>query len=125
MVLVVGDHDPPAVQQRERVAGPAAGGGPGAEAGRTVRVEVPDHDRDLAQPVGGEVGRQPSERVLRRRHERLAEDEVLHRVPGQHHLRERHELRPGVGGLAGPAADRRGVAGEITDRRVDLGEGEA
>ena len=125
VVLVVGDHDPAAVQQRERVAGAAAGLRVGAEPRRAVRVEVADRDRDVAEAAGGEVRGEAFEGVAGGRDERLAEDQILHRVAGEHHFRERHQVRARVGGAAGPLVHQCGVAREIANRRVDLGQGDA
>jgi hypothetical protein len=52
-----------------------------------------------------------------------AQDEVLRRVAGERHLGEHDEVRAGPGGLRRPVLHRLGVADEVTDRGVDLGQG--
>ena len=106
VVLEVGGDHVAAEQQRAGVARPAAGGGVGAGRRRTVGVEVADDDRQVAQTVRGQVGGEVPQRRSGRLDERTPEDEVLDRVPGEHHLGERDELGAGVGGGPGPAAGR-------------------
>ena len=74
---------------------------------RAVGVHVADHHGEIAEPVRGQVRGQPVQGLPGRLDERVAEDQILDRIAGQHHLRERHELGAGLGGGAGPAADAR------------------
>jgi hypothetical protein len=101
------------VDERERVAG-----GP-------VVVHVANEHRDLAQPLGGEVGRQLLERRARRRPETGPQHQVLRRVAGDRQLRERDQIRAGGGRFTGAGQDDLGVAGDVADRVIHLREREA
>ena len=54
--------------------------------------------------------------------EGLAQHEVLGGIAGQRHLREDDEVDAVPGGLRRPGAHQLGVAGEVTDAGVDLGQ---
>jgi hypothetical protein len=88
-------------------------------------VEEPDEHHGGAEAVLGEPGRERVQGRLGRGHERLPEDEVLHRVAGHHQLREGDQVGVRLGRLAGPAADEGDVASQVADGRVDLGQGYA
>jgi hypothetical protein len=87
--------------------------------------QVADDDGDVAQALLGERRGQIDEGVLAGPGEGLPQHEVLRRIAGQGHLREDDEVRPGVGGLRRPGAHQLGVAGQVTDTGVDLGQGHA
>ena len=90
-------------------------------------VEVADDDRQVAEAVGGEVARRAaSERGLGTPRRRTSAGPGPR--PGSRSAPSRGRRRGGrrlLGGLRRPAADRRGVAGEVADGGVDLGQGEA
>ncbi len=88
-------------------------------------VEVAHHHRQVAQPVGGQVGGERLQGVPAGVDEGGAQSEVLDRVAGEHHLGEGGQVRAGVGGRASPPPDQRGVAGQVADGRVHLGQGQA
>jgi hypothetical protein len=137
VVLEVAGRHPATEQQGRRVAraaGPLRVGrhvlghrvqGGAGERLRPVGVQIAHHDRQVAETVVGQVGGEPVERRPGGRHERPPEDQVLHRVSGQHHLREGHKLGAGVGGGPGVPPDHGGVAGHVPDCGVDLGKGDA
>ncbi len=124
MVLEVGGDHLAAMQQRGGVARSPARLGFRADLRRPVSVQVAHHDRQVTEAVGGQIGGEPGECRLGGGHEGPPEDQILHRVTGQHHLREQDQLGTGGGGPAGPGADETGVAGEVTDTGVDLAQGE-
>jgi hypothetical protein len=93
--------------------------------GRLGPVEVADDHRQLPEPLVGEPRGEFPQGRAGRLHERRPQSQVLDGIPGQHHLRERHQMRSLLGGVPGPADDRLGVPGEIADGRVDLIQGEA
>jgi hypothetical protein len=71
-----------------------------------------------------EVGRETFQVVPGRGDERFAERQVFDRVAGEHHLGEAHEMRLLFGRAPDPAVHGGGVTGDVTNRRVDLGEGD-
>ena len=87
--------------------------------------QVADDDGELAQPLPRRASRgQVDHRLLAGPGERLAQHEVLGRVAGQGHLGEDHQVRAGVGGRrATTGSPARLLPGQVTDARVDLGEG--
>ncbi len=87
-------------------------------------VEIADDDRQLTEALVGQAGGETLQRRAGGLHEGRPEGQVLDGIPGQRHLRERHEMRSLLGGVPGPADDRLGVLGEVADARVDLVQGE-
>lgn len=114
VVLGVGQDDLAAVQHRSRVAGRA-----GRLAELRLRglgpVEVADDHRKFPEALLGEPCGELAQGRAGRLHEGRAQGEVLDGIPGQRHLRERHQVRSLLGGVPGPAEDRLGVPGEVTD----------
>ena len=84
--------------------------------------EVPDDDGDVAEPLLGERRGQLDQRALAGVREGLPQHEVLGRVAGQRHLGEDDEVGAGLGRRRRPPGDQLGVAGEVTDAGVDLGQ---
>ena len=121
VVLRVARDDASPVQDRRgvlRLAGrPADGRG-----GRLAAAAVADDDGELAGPLVGQPAGQVLERVEAGLHERVAQHQVLRRVPGEHHLGERDEVAALLGGVPGPAAHGVCVAREIAYRAVDLSQ---
>ncbi len=91
--------DPALVDQRRRVERRARGQ---ARARRDAGppVQVTDHDREVAKPVGGEPGGKAVQRRHRGVHERGTQGEIFHRVAGEHHLGEHRHSRARVSGPA-------------------------
>ena len=84
--------------------------------------QIAHHHGDLGQPVVGQVRRELDEGALARVREGLAQDEVLGRIAGEGHLGEHDEVDAVPGGLPRPGAHQVGVALEVTDAGVDLGQ---
>ena len=84
--------------------------------------QVADDDGDLAQAVVGQLRREVDEGLLAGVREGLAQHEVLGRIAGQGHLGEHDEVDAVAGGLRRPLADQVGVAREVADAGVDLGQ---
>ena len=84
--------------------------------------QVADHHGDLAQAVVGQPGGEVLDGVHAGVREGLAQHEVLGRIPGERHLGEHDEVDAVPGSLRRPGAHQVGVAGQITDAGVDLGE---
>ena len=55
----------------------------------------------------------------------MPQHEIFGRVAGEHHLGEGHEVCAALGGMLRPSDDELRVTVEVTDYRVDLGEGKA
>jgi hypothetical protein len=122
-VLGRGDHDLAAEQQRGRVqrcAGRHAD--PGGQA--LLAAQVPGDHGDPAEPGRVQLPRGVLQGGDRRGHERGAQREVFHRVAGEHHLREHHQVGACGRGAAGPLQHRGSVPGQVTDGRVRLGKGD-
>ena len=85
--------------------------------------EVADDDRGAPQAPLGQVAGEPGQRLLTGLREGLAEHEVLGRVPGEGHLGEDDDVGAVLGGPRRPGGDQRGVAGDVADAGVDLGQG--
>ncbi len=115
MVFEVGGDDPAAETEGGGVAGRRAGG-------RAVVVEVADDDAQLRQTDGPQVGGQ----FVDLRHgclpERAPEDEVLRRVAGERHLRDRQQVRAARHGRVRCVEDPGAVSRQITHGEVDLGQ---
>ena len=123
VMLGRGDRHRPAVQQRGRVLGGADRlADPGCPAGPPAQV-AGDHG-DAAEPAGGQLPRRRLQGGDRGVHERVPQRQVLHRVAGQHHLREHDEVGAGVRGAPGPRRHRCGVPRQVADGRVHLGKGD-
>ena len=75
---------------------------------------------ERARAVLSEPRREPVQGLHRPGGEGLAHGQVLHRVAGQRHLAEHHDVR--TGGACFPAArsDHRGVSREITHTGIHL-----
>ena len=86
---------------------------------RGARVRAADDDRD------GQTDREFGNRCLARRHERRAQHEILGRIAADRKLRRDDQLGTLFGGTVDRSADQRGIAGEVADRRIKLGEREA
>ncbi len=82
-----------------------------------VRVDKADDGRD-ALDLGGDV----SKRLLVVENEGASQQQVFRRVARQGQLRKGNEVGAEVASAAGVLDDLRGVALEVTDRRVDLRE---
>ena len=127
VVLGVAGHDPAPVQDRRRSSAEArCGRGRCRAVPASGAVEVARR-----RPAGRRGRRRPGRRRAapsaagEASTKRRAQREVLDRVAGEHHLGEGHQVGAALGGRRRPPADRRGVAGEVADGRVDLGQGES
>jgi len=120
VVLGGAGHDPAPVQQRRGVERrPLRHPDARLQAGA---VDVPHDDRELAEPLVGEPPRRGLQGGDGGVDERGAQHQVLHRVPGEEHLGEDDEVRAAVGRLTRPFEQLVGVAGQVPDRRVGLGQ---
>ena len=121
VVLGVAGHDPAAVQHGGAVLRLA--GGPAQRGRRRLgAAAVADHHRDVAGALVGQPGGQRLERVQAGLHEGRPQHQVLRRVAGQHHLREGDQVAALLDRLRRPRADDVGVARQVADGAVDLGE---
>ena len=82
-------------------------------------MRAADDDRD------GQPDREFGNRCLARRHERRAQHEILGRIAADRKLRRDDQLGTLFGGTVDRSADQRGIAGEVADRWIKLGEREA
>ena len=96
---------------------------PGSQAG--LAVQVADHHGDVAEPGLGQPLSGPLKHGDRRVHERRPQGQILDRIAGQHHLGEHRDPGPGGDGPAGPLDHGFGVAVQITDGGIYLGERDA
>lgn len=95
-----------------------------ADGGRVVQIAVEvgeTHNGSDALDLPGDL----LKGLLVGVHEGRLEEEVLGWVAGYGELGEGHEICAGVAGALRPLEDLRGVALEITDRRVHLRERQA
>jgi hypothetical protein len=88
-------------------------------------VEVSDDHGELTEAVGVQVVRELCQRRPAGLDETGAQREVLDGVPGEHHLGEGSDVRTGVVRRRRPLPDQGGIAGEVAERGVDLGQREA
>jgi hypothetical protein len=87
-------------------------------------ADAADHHGQVAQAGGLQCGGEIGQRALGAAAEGRALREVLDRVAGDGHLRERDQAGARLGGPAHPGDDRLGVAGDVAHTGVDLGEGD-
>ena len=110
VVLAVPGDDAAPVQHGSGVdRGPARGAQPMITTA-VAQVEVAHDRRGVAQALVGQGHGERVQRGDRGLLEGPAQGEVLDRVPGQDHLRERNQVRPGRGRLPGPLDDHPRVA---------------
>ncbi|MGX1121004.1 hypothetical protein RKD37_006367 [Streptomyces ambofaciens] len=93
--------------------------------GRRRAVEVSDDHGDAAEALVRQPYREGAQGGTGGLDEGRPEGQVLHRISGQRHLRERHQVRSLPGRVPGPAQDRLGVSVDVADGGVDLVEGES
>jgi hypothetical protein len=55
---------------------------------------------------------------------RFPQRQILHRVAGQRHLAEHHDVRTGSGGFPAAIGDHCGVAHDVADTWIHLGQGQ-
>jgi hypothetical protein len=112
--------------QRDRIAqgrpfhGRRSLGGGGRSARRAVIA--PRQSDDEARTSGGALGDEVAQHAGHRLDERRAKDEIFRGVADQHQLGEDDEIGAARCGLVTRGPDEGGVAGEVANRRIDLGE---
>jgi hypothetical protein len=109
VVLELPGHYLAAVHDYDRVAGTLG-----------VAIQVSHDGGQLAATVGSKQRGQSIHSFHRRGGERLAHRQVLHRIPGQCHFAEHHDVCTGGAGLPARYSDHRGVARKITHAGVHL-----
>jgi hypothetical protein len=124
MVLVVPRDHAASVDDRRGVRGRVLGC---SELVRDVlrAGQVPDDDDEVAEALVIQSRRELVDCLLRCGDERRSVGHVLDRVTGQHHLGEHDEVGIALGSVAARREDELGVAVEVADAGVHLGEGEA
>ena len=91
---------------------------------RVVAVAVPLREADH-RDAGPHRGRDPVERLARRGREGGPQQQVLRRVAGDRELRDERDVGAGLGGVGEGRRDQRGVAVDVADDRVQLGQRDA
>jgi hypothetical protein len=81
-------------------------------------------DDDVQARAVGQLGRQLAQGAGAGRHEGRAQQQVLGRVARQRQLGRQHQLGALRMGLAGSLGDQAGIAGQVADGGVDLGQGD-
>ena len=124
VVLVVPRDDPSARQNGGSVRRQVLRQAESLRSRSGERVEVAHDDDEVAEAVILQSNGELVDATTRRFDERSAIRQVLDGVAVDDHLRHRDDVRPALGG--GPAGldDQVGIAGQITERRVHLREGE-
>lgn len=92
--------------------------------GLLAAVEIADDDGYVAEALLGQPPGQLPQRRPARLDERAAQRQILDRIAGQHHFRERDQVRALLHGVPGPLEHRGGVAFQVADGGVDLIQGE-
>ena len=111
VVLELAGHHPALVEHRDRVARPFG-----------IPVQVSDDGGQRRAAVPGQLGGECLQDADRSGGEGLAQGEVLHRVAGQRHLAEHHQMGAGFGGLPAAGGDDRGITLDVAHGRVHLGQ---
>jgi len=123
MVLRVPGHDTPVLHHARHILGDGGRRVAGAQFARRVRsVRVPDDHRKRAETLVGQTRRERDRRRTGGAQEAGTGRQVLDRVPGQRHLTDREQIGSGGGSGTRGNQDLLGVAGEVSDRGVCLGQ---
>ena len=93
------------------------------QVGRAVKVA--DDDGQVAVAIRGQRRGQLVQGVPGGLDEGRVQRQVLHGIPGEHHLRERDQVGAGGRGLVRPLANCSRVATQVADGWVDLGQGQS